>query len=169
MLLALAGLVVAGCSPDGKVESNADRTPSFEADQDDIEQARFEQSEGRNRWAAAAPTDYTLSVGYAGFGAIEIVFEGDKAVSTTIIGDEEEAQWLADRGLPLTVADAWDQVESIIDAAAASSTPPDGNCEAYYFTIRWDVELGYPAYYDALGPCDDGVGVTITVILASNL
>lgn len=139
-------------------------TPENEADQADIERARFEQADGRARWHAAALTAYTMTVGYLGVGMIEVSVDGGQPVSTTILAEPDQLEWLANTGLPSTVDEAFDQVDTLIDAASAPGNNPDGNCDARYFTARWDPELGYPAYFDGLGPCEDGVGVAITVV-----
>jgi len=150
------GVPVAGSVPD--------LTPEFEADQADIERARFEQADGRARWQAAALTAYTMTVGYVGVGMVEVSVDGGQPVSTTILAEPDQLEWLANSGLPSTVDEAFDQVDSLIDAASAPGNNPDGNCDARYFTARWDPELGYPVYFDGLGPCEDGVGVAITVM-----
>jgi hypothetical protein len=144
--------------------SAPDLAPEFEADQADIERARFEQAHGRARWEAEAVTGYTMTVGYVGVGMVEVAVEDGQPVSTTILAEPNQREWLANAGLPSTVDEAFDQVDTLIDAASAPGNNPDGNCDARYFTARWDPELGYPEYFDGLGPCEDGVGVSITVI-----
>ena len=141
----------------------ADMTTLFEADQADIDQARFEQAEGRSRWRTAGPTTYTMTVGYVGVGMIEVAIDDGQTVSTTILAEPGEHKWLSNSGLPSSVAEAFDQLDALIAAAAAPENDPDGDCNARYFTARWDRELGYPTYFDGLGPCEEGVGVSITV------
>jgi hypothetical protein len=43
-----------------------------------------------------------------------------------------------------------------------SLVPSSGECGGH-FNVSFDPAFGYPSYHDSLGPCDDGVGLTVRV------
>lgn len=141
-------------SPD---TTGAPAVPTDKISEQDLAVARASLDAARNRWEAAGLTDYTLELGYSTLTVYRFDVVGGEAVAEGIGPDEGDF-------LPRSMEEILQQVEDFV--ATAENDPslvlPEGEC-GYHFNIEFDAELGYPTYYDSLGPCDDGVGVRVVV------
>ena len=110
-------------------------------------------------WKTQNITSYTFEIGFEGLGFLEIDVIDAVAVEVRRAGETDS--W-DDSFLPRTVDAVFDELESVLQRA--SENPADENgCGGTFYTIRFNTDFGHPTYYDTLGPCDDGVGVTIRV------
>lgn len=136
--------------------------PEAVSDQD-VALARASLVGAQTDWEASGITSYTLEVGVETIGSVTVEVVDGLAVSETINGEEVDA-WF-NEPLPRTVEALFAEVDGIISPFEAdpSLVPAPGDC-GMHFNVKFDAELGYPTYYDELGPCDDGVGLTATVI-----
>jgi hypothetical protein len=128
----------------------------------ELERARATFELARGTWDSGNHSDYTLEIGIQTVSLVSHTVVGGVVQSSEVV--------VADEGidrLPQTVEEIFDQVNSMIRELEddPDRIAPPGEC-GWHFNIRFDPELGYPAYYDGLGPCDDGVGTEASVELA---
>lgn len=129
----------------------------------DLAEARRIFDAAKARWEGRTPTAYTFRAGVESINTIEIDFDEDGVGSgeRVIFGEANPAGWAA---VPRSVAEAFDAVEGRIAAFERGEVdvPSPDDC-GNHFNAEFDPERGAPHYYDSLGPCDDGVGIRISV------
>lgn len=140
----------------------AEVEPSRIITEQDLPEARVSLDDAKEKWAAAALTDYTLEVSI-----------GSKLVTLDIVDGEvvSEQQVDSDGGigdldlLPRSIEEVFRAVEELVATAEndPSRVAPPDEC-GYHFNIEFAHQFGYPTYYDNLGHCDDGVGTRIKVV-----
>lgn len=168
LCLALA-LVLASCGSTAEtgtdpVSSNEPSAPRPESiSERDISEARSAFESAKADWENSGTTDYTLEVEVVSIGLVRAEVVDGEVVSEEVEGVEVD-EWFNDP-LPRTVDGLFAEVDKMIGVFEddPSKIPADQEC-GYHMNARLDPELGYPTYYDTLGPCDDGVGLTARVI-----
>ncbi len=126
----------------------------------DIDHAREAFDLSRQVWDDREPFAYTLQIGATTVNEIEIdVDEGGKVVAERVILDDGNAD-----SLSRSVDEVFDRVEAAISAFESGEfdVPTRGEC-GRHVNVMFDEALGYPTYWDELGPCDDGVGIRVEV------
>lgn len=162
LLLASCGSTAeTGTDPVNSNEPSAPRPESIS--ERDISEARSAFESAKADWENSGTTDYTLEVEVVSIGLVRAEVVDGQVVSEEIEGTEVD-EWFAKR-VPRTVDGLFDELDEIIALFEddPSKIPADGDC-GYHMNARLDSDLGYPTYYDTLGPCDDGVGLTARVI-----
>ena len=129
----------------------------------DLREARQFYDEGRRRWESHEPFPHILTVGVQTISEVRIEFDADGNVvaEEVVKGDPEGSEVTA---LPRSVDEVFATVDGLIRGFEDGTTPipEEGEC-GHHFGAHFDTDLGVPSFYDTLGPCDDGVGVEITV------
>lgn len=66
--------------------------------------------------------------------------------------------------LPRSIADAFAEIDKLIRQfeTGEREVPEDGEC-GNHFNARYDETLGNPESYNTLGPCEDGIGLSLSV------
>ena len=139
-----------------------DSRPDLISEQD-IAEARAAFESGQADWEASGISSYTLDVGLTTVGSVRVEVVEGVVVSEVIEGAEVD-EWFH-TPLPRTVEELFSELDAIIAVIEndPALVPPLGDCGSHHLNARFDAELGYPSYYDTLGPCDDGVGISATV------
>lgn len=117
----------------------------------------------RALWEQNEPAAYTLEIGYESIGFLEIEVVDGVPGEPMKSGDIDA--WAGD-SLPQTIDDVFDVFELILQQSENHPADQD-SCQGTFYNMRFNTEVGYPTYYDTLGPCDDGVGVTIRMTPSS--
>ena len=164
VLLLFVGFAVVGCSSDEAEEpaeiivENADLSENV--NERDLVKTRAHFNAARELWAAEGPSAYTMVVDSYASIQTEVA---DEVVLTMSILHHTGGEWEVSV-LPQRVKDAFVEIDEVISRLEANPSLilPEGEC-GNHVTVRFDVETGVPIYYDTLSPCDDGVGVHISV------
>lgn len=170
VLISVLGLLAASCgSGEEVVAGPSDETgtsASFREpiNEQDVDFARAAFDAAKRNWENTEPFAYTLSSGVESINLIEIDVDAEGNASTVRVvqGEEQPEGWSY---VPRTVGEAFDELDAILTNFESGewSTGSPGGCDGSYFNASFDPEFGVPHYYDTLGPCDDGVGIRITV------
>ena len=113
----------------------------------------------RALWEESEPDQYLFEIGYESIGFLEIEVVGGVPGEPVKTGDIDA--WSGDT-LPRTVDEAFDELDAILERSFENPADED-SCQGTFFNMRFNTDVGHPTYYDTLGPCDDGIGVTIRV------
>jgi len=127
-----------------------------------LDAVRSQFEAGAQTWDQASPTDYRLDVDMGNVASVSIDFVAGSPVAETVAplnGDFFDPDLL-----PRTIDDVFDEIERTLSALEddPSQVPELGEC-GFHLNVSFDAALGYPTYYDSLGPCDDGVGISVKV------
>jgi hypothetical protein len=129
----------------------------------DLAAARLAFDAGKERWESFEPFAYTLTVGWETVSELRIDVDADGTTISEIVvkGDPETSDI---QGLPRSVDEVFTRVENMITMFEEDSSliPDEGEC-GHHLNVSFDPDWGVPSRYDGLGPCDDGVGVYVTV------
>lgn len=129
----------------------------------DLDDARLIFDAAKSRWEGRTPSAYTFRAGVESINQIEVEFAEDGTASPerVIFGDANPEGWAT---VPRSVDEAFDEVEVLLASFedGGFEVPSAGDC-GNHFNVEFDPELGAPQYYDSLGPCDDGVGIRLSV------
>jgi hypothetical protein len=131
--------------------------------QDDASLARGQVALARSLWGEVGFTTYSMQVGYESFGSVTAEVVDGAKVGDPVVSVGANPDFVFEDQLPLTVEEAFEEMEVIVEKAEAFPAADDGSCDGVFFNFRFDTEFGNPTYYDRLGPCDDGVGIFLTV------
>lgn len=159
--------VLASCGSGDSVETGepgaqADSRPASISEQD-ISEARAAYESALADWTNNGLASYTLEVGVESIGLVRAQVVDGEVVSEEV-DDAEVDEWF-NEPVPRTVEELFAELDQIIAVFEddPSKVPSGGEC-GYHLNAQLDPELGYPTYYDTLGPCDDGIGLTAKVI-----
>lgn len=127
-----------------------------------VAEARSSFDAAKQRWQAEGPASYKMLVGYRGVYDVEVlVVDGVATTSTVVQGEGLGGEW---GPLPMTVDEAFTDAERFMTPFEADPSKVPGPSECgEHFLIQFDPELGFPAGYHSLGPCDDGIGLSIEI------
>ena len=164
VLLLFVGFAVVGCSSDEAEEpaeiivENADLSENV--NERDLVKTRAHFNAARELWATEGPSAYTMVVD--SFASIQTEVADETVMTMTVTRDSGNPREV--QVLPQRVKDAFVEIDEIISRLEANPSLilPEGEC-GNHVTVRFDVETGFPIYYDTLSPCDDGIGVHISV------
>ncbi len=176
-LLATLSLLAVACgsSADVSTESTESDGPETETVDDevslvgrfseqDLDQARLAFDAAKAHWEGLEPFAYTFSAGVDTISLIEIEFDvdGNASPETVVFGEADPEGWAT---VPRSVEQAFDEIEVTIAAFESGEfeVPGSDDC-GHHFNVEFDPEYGAPHYYDGLGPCDDGVGIRMSVV-----
>lgn len=128
-----------------------------------ISEARSAYQSAIADWKSSGIDSYTLEVGVESIGLVRAQVVDGQLVSEEV-DDAEVDEWF-NEPLPRTVEGLFAELDQMIAVFEddPSKVPSAGDC-GYHLNARLDPELGYPTYYDTLGPCDDGVGLSAKVV-----
>ncbi len=141
---------------------SSDVEPSLVVTEQNVPEARVSLDAAREKWDAAALTDYRLEV-WSGPRWVHLEIVGGEAVSEEL-GRADGAGVGSLDFLPRSMEEVFQAVEDRVAGAEKDPSrvrPPD-EC-GYHFTIEFAQQTGFPTYYDSLGPCDDGDGIRIVI------
>lgn len=164
VLLLFAGFAFVACSSDEVAEpaeivvANADLSQNV--NERDLVKTRAHFNAARELWAAEGPAAYTMMVD--SYASIQTEVADEVVLTMTILHDSGNEREVS--VLPNKVKDAFVEIDEIIGRLEANPSLilPNGEC-GNHVDVRFDVETGYPVQYNTLSPCDDGVGVHISV------
>lgn len=171
LVLALA-MTLAGCGTDGDVSTETDPDDDVILQVEDLSGPISEQNlraarhvfdEGTLRWESFDPFAHIMTAGLAGISEVRVEFdaEGNVVSEEVVLGEPDDP---AVELLPRSVDEVFAELDALIAAfeTGERAVPDEGECGAH-FNARFNTDLGVPEYYDSLGPCEDGVGISINV------
>jgi len=164
----IAALTLVACGTDAVDTAGGESGPTIQdisepVSEQDVEAARHTFDAAKDLWDSFEPFAHTMTIGLQTVSEVRISFDADgNVLSEEIVrGDPDgrDTDWL-----PRTVVGVLEDVDETILAFedGRHQVPDEGEC-GHHFNIRFDPNWGVPASYDGLGPCDDGVGVVITI------
>lgn len=160
--IGIAFLLMGCSSGSGDTVASVGPRPEMISERDIVE-ARSAFNSALADWERSGITDYTLEVGVNTIGKTRVVVSDKTVVSEESEGDAD--QWFNDP-LPRTVEGLFAELDEMISLFEDDpSKLPEGDECGYHLNARLDPEIGYPTYYDTLGPCDDGVGLSAEIIV----
>ncbi len=165
LLLTLAIAAGACSGSDQKEDSVAETGDGILAgvDQNDASLARGQLALAHSLWSEVGSNSYSMEVGYESLGTVTVEVVDGATVGNPVTNVGSDPDFAFEDQLPLTVEEAFEEMELIVENAEANPAADDGSCDGVFFNFRFDTEFGNPIYYDQLGPCDDGVGISLTV------
>jgi len=106
---------------------------------------------------------HTLTTYFGTFAELEISYDADGNVLSENVSHDESGAGQVEF-LPRSVDAAFAEIDALISLfeTGEREVPEDGEC-GHHFNVRYDATLGNPTSYDTLGPCDDGVGLELSV------
>ncbi len=135
-------------------------------DERDIVAARAAYNEAWELWNAREHGRYEMTIKMGTFAEVRVTVGVDGVVANEkiTVGTEGDVA-----GLPRTVDRAFGVIDELLTRFEEGSAvvAPEGEC-GEHLNVRFSTTLGHPSSYDRLGPCDDGVGIEISVELLTN-
>lgn len=132
-----------------------------------LQEARHILDVGKLRWESFEPFAHIMTVGLEGITELRLEFDADGTLVSEelVLGEPDDPTMQL---LPRSVDDVFAELDALIAPfeTGERSVPEEGECGAH-FNARFDSDWGVPEYYDALGPCDDGVGLTVSIARAA--
>ncbi len=151
-------MMLAACASSAAPLSNDLSLPTNEQDQ-----ARHTYDIAVARWEDQQPAAHVLTVGFDGVSELVIEFAVDGTVVSESLELGDPDGWEVER-LPRSIADAFTEIDVLIRRFETGelAVPEDGEC-GHHLNARYDATLGNPVSYDTHGPCDDGIGLSLSV------
>ncbi len=158
-LLIAAVSMVAACGTSEPLDDDL----SVRTNERNVAQARHTFDLAVEQWERQQPMAHTLTTYFGTFAELEIAYDVDGNVLSEELRHDDAGVGQVDF-LPRSVDAAFAEIDALIRLfeTGEREVPEDDEC-GHHFNVRYDATLGNPTSYDTLGPCDDGVGLELSV------